>query len=108
MENQAPPAVTPASDVSAPDDLDVRRFRVESDEYAVFCFPLDQHRRHFTSEDRLTPSEREVLGLLIEGRSNGEIALARGTARSTIAKQVVAIFRKLGIGSRRELRARRP
>ena len=89
-------------------DLDVRRFRVGSDEYAVFCFPVEECLRSLTSDVRLTPSEREVFGFLIEGRSNAEIALARGTSPRTIAKQVVAIYRKLGIGSRRELRARQP
>lgn len=51
----------------------------------------------------LSPSERGVFERLLVGESNLEIARARGTSPRTVANQVVAIFRKTGVGSRREL-----
>jgi len=51
----------------------------------------------------VSPAERDVaLGVLC-GRSNAEIARARGTSPRTIAKQVASLFRRLGVGSRAEL-----
>ena len=54
----------------------------------------------------LSTSEREVLALLLEGKSNLEIARARGRSDRTIANQVAAILRKTGAESRRALRVR--
>lgn len=54
----------------------------------------------------LSPSEREVLASLLDGLSDAEIATARGRSIKTVAKQVREVYRKLGVGSRRELWAR--
>ena len=54
----------------------------------------------------LTPAEREVMTLLLAGKSNGEIARQRKTAVRTVANQVASLFRKLGVGSRAALAAR--
>jgi DNA-binding NarL/FixJ family response regulator len=54
----------------------------------------------------LTPSEREVVALLLRGASNREIADARGTTLRTVGKQVDAIYKKLGVHSRSELASR--
>ena len=54
----------------------------------------------------LSPSEGEVLRLLLMGLSNLEIAERRGTSVKTVANQVSAIFRRLRVGSRHELLAR--
>lgn len=54
----------------------------------------------------LTASEREVYDEVVRGRTNREIALARGTAERTVANQVASVMRKLGVGSRAELVAR--
>jgi DNA-binding NarL/FixJ family response regulator len=43
--------------------------------------------------------------LVLEGKSNQEIAKSRRTAVRTVANQVASIFRKLGVGSRSELYA---
>jgi DNA-binding CsgD family transcriptional regulator len=48
----------------------------------------------------LTPRELEVLGLLIEGRTNQEIALAFVVAPRTVAVHVEHILAKLGASSR--------
>jgi DNA-binding NarL/FixJ family response regulator len=55
---------------------------------------------------RLTPAERAVATLLLEGASNAEIAHKRNTSVRTVANQVAAIFRKAQVGSRVELAAR--
>jgi DNA-binding CsgD family transcriptional regulator len=54
----------------------------------------------------LSPAEGEVIGLVLEGQTNGEIARHRRTAPRTVANQVASIFRKLRVGSRAELYAR--
>lgn len=53
----------------------------------------------------LTASERDVARAILDGMSNRAIAEARGTATRTVANQIAALFRKLGIGSRAELGA---
>jgi DNA-binding NarL/FixJ family response regulator len=54
----------------------------------------------------LTRAERGVLGLLIAGSTNRDIALRRATSPNTAANQIQAIFRKFGARSRIELLAR--
>jgi len=54
---------------------------------------------------RLTPAERAVMTLIVDGRSNAEAARARGVAIRTVANQVSSVLRKLSAGSRRELAA---
>lgn len=51
----------------------------------------------------LTEVERAVVTLLLEGLSNQEIADARRTCYRTIANQLGAIYKKLGVVSRTEL-----
>jgi DNA-binding CsgD family transcriptional regulator len=54
----------------------------------------------------LTPAERDVLALILEGRSNADIASARGRSIRTIANQVASILRKTKNPSRRALRVK--
>lgn len=54
---------------------------------------------------RLTRVEAEVLRLTIEGKTHAEIATGRGTSRRTVANQLGAIFRKLGVSGRSAVRA---
>lgn len=49
--------------------------------------------------DRLTPREREVLGHMAEGRSNGAIARALVVTERAIEKHVTSIFSKLGLST---------
>jgi len=49
--------------------------------------------------DRLTPREREVLGLMAEGRSNNAIARELVVTERAIEKHVTSIFAKLGLNS---------
>jgi len=86
-------------DVTPPEGSRVSRFRVGEDEIVVLSFPLMEPELPAT----LTAAERGVLELLLRGRSNSEIAAARGTSARTVANQVASIFRKLGVSSRAEL-----
>jgi DNA-binding NarL/FixJ family response regulator len=54
-------------------------------------------RRPGTTVDRLTAREREVLGLMAEGRSNAGIALALGISERTVEAACAQIFRKLDL-----------
>jgi DNA-binding NarL/FixJ family response regulator len=64
-------------------------------------------RRHSDPLDRLTPRERDVLGLMAEGRSNTAIAQTLVITDSAVAKHINSIFAKLdlhtGDGDRRVL-----
>ena len=51
----------------------------------------------------LTEAEREIVALVLEGRSNQEIADARGARYRTVANQLAAIYKKLHVASRTEL-----
>ena len=53
--------------------------------------------------DALTAREADVLDQLRLGRSNGEIAAALGVSVETVRTHARAVFRKLGVHSRREL-----
>ena len=54
---------------------------------------------------KLTAAERDVVKLILEGKSNAAIAKVRGVAVRTVANQVASILRKLGAASRSELPA---
>jgi DNA-binding NarL/FixJ family response regulator len=56
--------------------------------------------------ESLSPAERAVAELVMNGASNAEIATARGTSSRTVANQIATIFQKLGVSSRVELAAR--
>lgn len=56
--------------------------------------------------DTLTAAEREVVQLVAQGLSNEEIGTLRGRSARTIANQLAAVYRKVGVFSRTELLAR--
>lgn len=53
--------------------------------------------------ESLTDAEREVAQMVYRGMSNGDIAVRRGTAPTTVANQLASIYRKLDISSRDEM-----
>jgi len=59
--------------------------------------------------DTLTPRERQVLALVAEGLTNGQIAERLFISAKTASVHVSAILRKLGVATRTEaaLRTRR-
>jgi DNA-binding CsgD family transcriptional regulator len=64
-----------------------------------------EERRAQTNRGRhdLTPREREVLALLADGRSDGEIADALFISKKTASVHVASIKGKLGASSRVEM-----
>jgi DNA-binding NarL/FixJ family response regulator len=83
-----------------PHGFRVSRFVAEGLRFAVISLPNETVPDRV---DRLTPAERAVTSLLLGGLSNAEIAAKRGTSERTVANQIAAIFRKLGVSSRTEL-----
>jgi DNA-binding NarL/FixJ family response regulator len=69
---------------------------------AIFAFPL-QTGTPVGAAPELTGAEVAVLQLIVDGKSNKEIALERRTSLRTVANQVANIFKKIGVSSRREL-----
>lgn len=58
------------------------------------------------SKEQLTAAETQVAHLAARGLSSERIAKLRGSRARTVANQLAAAYRKLGVSGRRELRAR--
>lgn len=54
----------------------------------------------------LTPRERSVVVLLVDGKSNDEIAMALGITARTVEAHLARLFDRLGVASRTELATR--
>jgi DNA-binding CsgD family transcriptional regulator len=78
------------------------RFIARGEEHLVISFPLVPAE----ISEALSQGELEVVLAVLGGKSNREIGAQRGTSERTVANQLASIYRKLGIGSRRELVAR--
>src|SRR5688500_18764747 len=96
---RARPAGAIARAASARERSEVHELVHDGETYLVLSHPIAEG-------EQLTRAEAEILALLDRGCSDRAIADARGTSRGTVTKQIDAIFRKLGVGSRRELLAR--
>ncbi len=98
MRRRAPPQPSAARPIAVhlPPGLRAVRQTIGDEELAILSFPLPT----VSMPAVLTPAERLVALDLLDGKSNPEIARARGTSARTIANQVAAIFRKLGVASR--------
>lgn len=55
-----------------------------------------------TGSQLLSPRERQVLGLLVQGRSNSEIASAVSLSLNTVKFHLKNIFEKLAVGTRQD------
>lgn len=53
--------------------------------------------------DTISPREQQVLNLLMEGKTNGEIASALGIRQNTVKNHVSRIFDKYNVNTRTEL-----
>jgi DNA-binding NarL/FixJ family response regulator len=91
---------TDASSCPLPKSARASRFGFGDDQYVVVAFDAPE------PAPSLSPAEREVARLVFAGLSNTDIAIARSTSHRTVANQIAAIFRKLGVASRAELAAR--
>jgi DNA-binding CsgD family transcriptional regulator len=56
-----------------------------------------------TREEGLTPAERRVAALVVEGRTNREVAAALFVTERTVASHLSHVYAKLGVRSRTEL-----
>jgi DNA-binding CsgD family transcriptional regulator len=74
--------------------------QVRSELYATGSRP---RREALSGVESLTPSERRVVDLAAAGRSNREIAQELYVTPKTVEVHLSNAYRKLGIGSRREL-----
>jgi len=92
MTEKRPPLPPPPS-------LAAREMLVDGEELVVFEFPLPAPR----AVSGLTEVERDVALAAASGLSNSEIAKLRRRSPRTIAHQLDAIYRKLGVRSRIEL-----
>jgi len=72
----------------------------------VLASPNGEANGRGASELHLTPREREVLGLLAEGRSQAEIADALVISPKTVSTHVQRLLGKLGVHSRAQAVAR--
>src|SRR5262245_4963526 len=77
------------------------RFRVGSDEMVLFEVPEVREFLRAT----LREAECAIVEAVLAGARNAEIARRRGTSARTVAHQIAAAFKKLGVGSRAELAA---
>lgn len=58
------------------------------------------HPRELPTAPHLSPRERTILGLIVDGYSNGEIAGRLDCATATVHTHVLKLFRKLGVHDR--------
>ena len=86
---------------AAPAGLGGTRLRAEGDEMAALNFRFSGT----ALPECLSPAERDVALGVIAGKSNAEIAAGRGTSARTVANQMASLFKKLRVGSRREIAA---
>lgn len=70
------------------------------------AFTVEQLRQGRAGLVVITPRERQVLQLVLEGRSNGEIARQLNAARRTIEKHLRHMFQRFDVSSRTELAIR--
>jgi DNA-binding NarL/FixJ family response regulator len=90
----------------APSDLEAFSFIVDADEYVVLTFRPAESPGILRAHAGLTDGEKGVVELVVQGWSHSRIATERGTSPRTVANQLGAAYRKLGVKSRRELIAR--
>jgi DNA-binding CsgD family transcriptional regulator len=85
-------AETPAP----PAELTAHRLTVGGNAIAVLSFPVPALELPAT----LTPAEEAVVRLVLEGRSNAEVARRRGASPRTVANQLASAYAKLGVTGR--------
>jgi two-component system NarL family response regulator len=64
--------------------------------------PVAANLARHPERDRLTPRELEVLGLMAQGKSNKEIAVAIGRTDETVKIHLKSVFAKLKVTTRTE------
>lgn len=82
-----------------PRGLRAINFRFEAVDWLVLSFETQE----LELLGGVTPAEADVVRGVLAGESNAAIAARRGTSVRTVANQLAALFKKLGVGSRAEL-----
>jgi len=67
--------------------------------YRVLCVPSP----YMMFDRYLSPAEKAVMRMRLEGKSHAEIAARRQTSRRTVANQVATAFHRLGVSCRSDL-----
>jgi DNA-binding CsgD family transcriptional regulator len=84
----------------------VEGFTLGDDDLVLLSFEAGEGLREASGRlALLTAAERAVMILALDGNSDLAIAHARGRSLRTVQVQLTAIYRKLGVSGRRELRA---
>ena len=96
---RAPAGTTAPTTESSPDSARATKLRVEGKELLIVSVPALDARL----PSRLTAAESEVMRLMLQGKTNGDIAKQRQTSVRTVANQAASIYRKLGVHGRAEL-----
>ena len=65
--------------------------------------PAVTEEKELPDTSMLSPREKEVLELLLEGKQRNEIATTLYISENTVKKQITSIYAKLGVTSRNEL-----
>ncbi|SCY72651.1 LuxR C-terminal-related transcriptional regulator [Microvirga guangxiensis] len=90
-----PPCLADISSAVETSDEETSRFLVEKAE------PSSAHvTEPMEASSPLTPRQRDVLDLLVKGKTNKEIALALGLGEGTVKIHMAAIFRYFGVNNR--------
>jgi DNA-binding CsgD family transcriptional regulator len=91
------------SALGPPPGLQALRFRIGGEQFALLACDVPRQTGASPALDALSPSERKVVELLARGCKNSEIARLRSVSIQTVANQLASAFRRLNVGSRREL-----
>ncbi|MCA9518387.1 MAG: helix-turn-helix transcriptional regulator, partial [Myxococcales bacterium] len=86
-----------------PDGLAVSQLRLGDVELLVLHHPVAVAPD--SPLEQLTPRQREVALLALDGSSNADIARKCSVHARVVAKHLAAAYRRLGVGSRAELAA---
>jgi DNA-binding CsgD family transcriptional regulator len=84
-----------------PPNLDVSWLAIEGEVFAVLSYPLAEP----IPLQGLTSGERDIVEGVRRRLTTREIAARRKTSVKTVTNQLAHLYRKLGVGSRRELMA---
>jgi DNA-binding NarL/FixJ family response regulator len=78
---------------------------VPLDATEVLAIVCDETPERVARLSRLSSAERAVVGLAVAGQSDKQIAARRAVSPRTVSNQLRSAYQKLGVGSRRGLRA---
>ena len=78
-------------------------FRRKEQTVVVVGEPAVTAEKKLPDTSMLSPREKEVLDLLLEGKQRNEIAAMLYISENTVKKQITSIYAKLGVASRNEL-----